>query len=615
MSESYTVLPEVRHNPRSGENMDAIAAELMAPPRNPLDQEEKEELFRFEDELLNGVYQSPAGGLELALLPEGTDILEINEKFSYAESRHELSLDYFTTDEGRQALHDAHLDLEPDASSHDISHALRKHAFDLGEDTLKKWSKASEKFVAAKIAQAVVAEQNMPDPERMVVYSDVSNIFRRADGFFSFRRFLTRVIPQEAQQHTGDNLGMARSAVIDMYKKRMTAEITVLYPELLHIWGQAEEMAPELKALIHNTMQQINLPLARMGPRFVEKQRPIVVMLDRLRNGSSEGPDGRSRTAVSEAVETLFAQEAETAEALEDQQSEFTPEEIAKLDTIKFNAEQMQAFCKAVLQQMGKLSSEPDETFYAGRPEHAKDGLWQVVVRRDKATSAMGAEEPAGIFEIPEKFSRGMTKATAPVGVIPGAAHEITHIYQHDNGRNAPGSLALARNLKGKRSVVMAESGAKITEATLQKRLFGRPLPDSPHYARAIQTIERGGGEIDAVNAYYQSYLDQNPNASPESAADTAVSRVKRLIRRRGGFDSQALDYAETAVIAGAAQKLPQDIRDVLFSQAAFDPNDYVTLHQFDILPKRVEPFPMEQYIGIVVPMLRDMLADMDGNE
>lgn len=606
---------ENRHNPRSAENMDMIAAELLAPPRNPLEEEERVELFRFEDELLNGVYQSPAGGLELALLPEGTDILEINEKYGYADNRHELSLDFFVTDEGREALQTASIALETDATTSDVAHILRKHAFDIGGDTLKKWAKASEEFVAQKIVDAITADQNMPDPERIVVYSDLSKILQRADGFFSFRRFLNRIIPQEETQNSGDNLSLARGAVISMYKKRIGAEIATLYPELLHIWGQAEEMTPELRGVIHNAMQQINPPLSRMGPRFVEKQRPIVIMLDHLRNGSSEAPDGRTRTAVSQAVEDLFDQEAATAESLEKITPEFTPDEIKKLDSVKFDAEHMQAFCKDILSQMGKLSSEPEDSYYSGRTHHAADGLWQVVVMRDKATSAMGAEEPEGILEIPEKFNRGLTKATAPVGVIPGAAHEITHIFQHDNARNAPGTLALARNMRGKRSVVMAEAGAKLTESILQRRLFGRALPDSPHYARAIQAIEGGAGEVEAIKTFYESYRQQNPDASSSSAASTAVSRVKRLIRRRGGFDSQALDYAETAIIANAAHKLPQEVQNVLFSQAAFDPSDYATLHRFGILPQAVEPFPIEQYLGIVVPKLRDMLASMDANE
>ena len=616
--ETIAVSQEARYIPRIGENMDFVVDALQREPERPLNDSEKEALFAFENDLLSGVYRASSGDLEVAYLPDGKSILEVTDSYDSSANRHELSLDYFLTDSGKEALRSVGVIVDEDCSTEKIAHFMRRYAFDIGAEELKQLSVRSEENVASQLIEAVSEDRPIEDPTRIVVYSDTANLFMRADGFFTYRRFLTRI--QKLEDEHDDklsNLAFARSAVIEMYKKRASAEIATLYPELLHVWGQAEEMDEVFRAITHQTLQKINPPISRLGPRFVANGRPIAVMLDRLRNGSSGqeygGDTYRSygpRSAVSEAVAALFDQQADRFEVLPGSEPEFTPEEIDQLDLVKFDADQMQQFCKSILGALGKLSTEPESTFTPDRRQHAQDGLWQVVVRRDKATSAMGAEEPEGILEIPAKFKRGMTKATAPVGVIPGAAHEITHIYQNDNARSAGGSLALASKLKGKRSLVMMESGAKLTERIIQARLFGRELPDSPHYTRAIQAIEVGAGEVEAIKTFYDSYRQQNPNSDPKDAASVAVSRVKRLIRRKGGFDSQALNYAETSVISSAAMKLPESVRNVLFSQAAFDTDDYVTLHNFDLLPQAVQPFPIEQYIKLVTPMLRAMLTE-----
>ncbi len=602
-NEAHGPRPNSIYLPRSGEFIDSYVALLSAEPSSPLSPEQQEEVLNFERDLMSGVYKAHNGGLVEAMLPDGKTIAEVHDEYRYSEQRHELTVDYFMTAEGLEDLRQAGEEASEELNASGMARLLRKTAAFADNDTIKTWAIKSEAYATQRITDAIINSEAIEDPSRIVVLTDVTNLVLRARGFFEYRNFLTSVW-RDIKQTGTTNENRAKQMFVELYQKRVNEEIAEIYPDLLYLWQQASSLQDTQRALIHEALVQVHAPLGTFGPRYERGEgSTFIVRLDRLRNGASLGEDGFS--SVSDSLKQVFERPA-TVEI--EQDPVFTPDEVASLDEIYFDAPAMQQFCKEVLHELGKLSSVPEDNFHPDRPVRAADDKWQVVI--EEKTSAMGADDPPGVLTIPKKFKRSLTKVNPPVGVVPGAAHEISHIYQHDNIRFLPGLPELAKKLRGKRNTVMTEAGSIMAERQLQARLFGRYRGDNPHYMRAIDTIESGGGEIGAIRAFYESYLSYNPNDSKKSAAEMAVSRVKRLIRRKGGFDSQALNYAETALVAQAAESLTPEQNAVLFSIGAFDVEDLTRLHEFGLLPTQTESFDLDRYVDIVVPKLRHLLAE-----
>ncbi len=314
-------------------------------------------------------------------------------------------------------------------------------------------------------------------------------------------------------------------------------------------------------------------------------------------------------TAINQELHDLFdGASPDLHEQGEVRGGRFTPEEHGRLSRIYMNAEGMQAFCKDILSHLELLSSEPDETYTEDRPQRAADGLWQVIIRQK--ISAMGAEEPEGVLEIPANYNRTLTKATAPVGAVPGAAHEIAHIYQHDNARENHGSLRLAGRVRGRSSLVLREAGSVRVEHLVHAELFGANRPDSPHYMRAMEVLEDGGGEKQAIRAFYDGYRTANPQEPQEECVRVAESRVMRLCRRYGGYNSQPLNYAQTAAFVAAAERMTEQQRALVFAECSFDLPDMVTLHRYGLLSEGAKQFPVREFCDIVEPTLRKMLEE-----
>ena len=605
MSERQSTKDRQLFPPRSGEHIERFLDILSKPPERPLSEQERAQVSLFEAELMDGRYTTSSGDL---LAAEEERSLEIVEKeSSYLASRHEITVDYFLSPEGKQIAAENGLIVPESSSREDVLILVRRFASDLSSEPLSEHRKSVKKLASASRAWAVgqlidemaKSQPETPDFLRIMVFDDTAKLRNAVQSFEVYRSFCLKVRADlQRQQHT-DNVVAAKHTVADIYTKVVNGKLAERYPDMLWAWDQAvacndEDMKRELRMAWPAGEQ-----LARVSPPV---RQHYIRALDQLRNGTAY--ENGAPTAINQELRELFAPSDDQHER-QLSGGRFTPEECQRLAEIKLDAIGMQAFCKDILSELGLLSSESEATYYADRPHRAQDNKWQVVII--EGASAMGAEDPEGVLEIPASFNRNITKAPAPVGAAPGAAHEIMHIYQLENLR-AVHALRLAGQLRGRSSLVLREAGGVYVEHMVQAELFGARRPDSPHYMNALSVLESGGGEKAAIRVFYEGYRKANPDEPLDECVKVAESRVMRLCRRYGGFNSQPLNYAQTAAFVGAADRMTDAQRRAVFAEGAFDLPDMVSLHQFGLLSDGGQQFPIEKFCDIVERKLRKML-------
>lgn len=609
MEQGTDIPSEGLYQPRAGEYVGQYIDILHSPPDRGLTPQQKLEFIQFENGLMDGVAHKPSldepgHRMQETELP----LNELEDQTSYSQDRAELSIDYFLTETGQRELVELGLITEPILDKAQLAKVMRSKALNIPKESLKRLQEHSEEYVDNLTIAAIAEGKDIESPERIIVFSDGTKLVKRAKGMWAYKDFLKQVNRElNLENDETDNLLAAKKSIVKMYRKKVNNFLASLEPDLLDFWRQLEAMDNEKhRAILQETVSLIWPPVERVdtNPESLPIKR-FIVRLDRIRNGVSL--DERSKyTAINQELEK-FLQTEKLSSGAETPPPIFSPEEIAALDKIIFDAGQMQEFCKFLLESIGKLSAEPDETYDPDRPARAKDGKWQVPIRTD--IKSMGADDPPGALSIPSRFNRSITKNTPPVGVVPGAFHEIEHIYQNDNYRNNKRGLKLGKVMKGKGFTVLREAGAKEVERQVQKILFGRKRPENVHHLRAIKVLENGGSEIEAVKAFFDNYLKVNPDASRQTAASAAVRGVKRTARRKGGFDSQALDYAESTLIFLSAQGLDEETRNVIFGEGAFSLDDLSQLHRYGLLDNSTaEHFPLDKLIILAVEYLRRVL-------
>lgn len=599
---------------RSGERIHEFVEKLSRPPETPLTPAQRERVILFEEQLIAGAYQRQADGIEVRAHEERSLERVVNEG-KYLATRHEVTAEYFLTAEGREAARELGMVYDDSvATPEDVLLMLRTDgsADVSGEEQAKKrkrlstLAQQSREWATEELVRELTNDSSRPEFTRAMIFGDTAKLRNAVQSLEAYRTLCLQVHKDLSRAEMDVELS-AKHDIAELYLEAINGHLASLYPDMLWAWDQAAA-AGDQKA--KRDLREAWPGVERFATVSPLVRQHFIRALDQLRNGTAYDKDGHP-TAINEELTTLFSGESpDLHETGEVRGGRFTAEEHAKLAKVVFDADGMQAFCKDILDELGLLSSEHESSYVKDRSSRAADGKWQVVQKPE--ASAMGAEDPEGVLEIPTKFKRSLTKVTAPVGVISGAAHEIAHIYQLNNARNNKGSLKLAMRVRGRSSLVAREAGGVYVEHLVQNELFGVTRPDSPHYMRALQIIEAGGGEKAAIRAFYESYQAANPTESPEASIKVAESRVMRLCRRYGGYNSQPLNYAQTAAFVAAADTMTEEQRAQIFAEGAFDLPDMAKLHQYGLLATGAVQFPAEQFCDIVERKLRKLLRSLD---
>lgn len=588
---------------RSGEDVGFFVEALTRPPEKLLNEEERRDVLAFEHLLASGELVSHTG--ETLLVDSDRSIEEIWRHKSYARHKHEITLEYLFSPDAQAHREALGLDITEKTPIDDIGRYIRQHALNFDQSLLKDIAATSDQWSISQM-QAELGDGGLKtEMTRMNVFSDIKVLAQTLQEYGAYRNFVAEA-SKDLERWDDSNAVQAKKTIVQIYRKVLNGELATLYPDALAVWDQLAAGENESESEEMNILRQAWPQGEKIAQLSYEQRREYILGLDRIRNGTTM-VDGRY-TAISPALRTYFEQDVSVEEI---PQAEFSAEEVELLSSRRLDAYAMADYCRYILAELNLLSSESEQTYYDSphRSHRAADNKWQVIVRTDKRVTAMGVEDPPGTLEIPINFYRTLTKATAPVGVISGAAHEIKHIYQMDNLVKKGENLSLAQSVRGRSSLALREAGGVYTEQRIQERLFGVQRPDSPHYMKALDILEQGGTENDAVTAFYESYTRANPTEPFEARVKDSISRVKRLCRRYGGFNSQPLNYAQTALIVKEAELLDERQRALLFAEGAFDLSDMASLHEFGLLSGDPEEFPHERYVDLAKRWLEQELA------
>ncbi|MGH7239632.1 MAG: hypothetical protein ACREHG_06150, partial [Candidatus Saccharimonadales bacterium] len=304
--------------------------------------------------------------------------------------------------------------------------------------------------------------------------------------------------------------------------------------------------------------------------------------LDLLRNGAARYEGQKDFSPVSYELDHLSTNQAE-ADPIE---ATLPAEVIEQMDNNRWDANKFQDFLSTVLDKWGLLSEElVDWEVADSRSGPSADSQWQGVIT--PKITALSVDGDKKLMKVPEKFDRTIAKA------LPVAAHELTHDLQHEYSVRLAERLPIAK-VKGWRYVTGFEMGGISEERRLLARL-GRDRPTNFTYLRALEAKLSGANQTQAARAFAEAKADR----SDETYA-LAGKNVLRLYRY-GGYDSQALDYAEQALIDQALKRLPDEQRRaVAIAGGSFGLADAAALRRVGLLdlPRELDRQPAEMVLS-----------------
>lgn len=586
------------YSPRSGEGVRHAADKLSKPPEKILDQLERAEVIAFEANLMEGVYQTEEQVLDSGL---GKSLEEVWKSGKYSTSLHEVCIEYLQQEQAGPFIESLGIDSAYLSDTEAALAQLRVVSIGADREILKALSTKSRVWAKNLMTQNLVDGVALPELSYTRVFDSKEAFVNGLSDISQFRAFLHKV--RSTLRREPDTLeSNAKSDITDIYLKVLNQTLAVRYADglalvdQLNTLGDAEGL--EDLARIWPTGQHI----ANFSS---EGRQKYLAGLDRIRNGTSL--ESGNFSAVTKSLTELANAGPVTMEQLSiDELPVFSPEEVERLSEVKVDSVGLQALFKDMLAEFGKLSEEHESSYASGRSERAIDGKWQVVIAESDAVSGLSVDGAEGVVKIPRSFYRSLTRAEPPAGVLSVVAHELIHTFQLDNLRANSGSLALTKNIKGRSSMALREAGGVQVEQVVQARLFGQLRQYNDTYLNGVIDLENGLSFSEMLqNAFDRAVLLENE--TPPDVAKASYARMKRLVRH-GGYDSQALNYLQSALIIEESRRLDTSQRERLFSEGAFDLPDMVTLHGYGLIDSSPEAFPVDIFVQKAERYLRKFL-------
>lgn len=602
MAEQYQIPEQSIFSPRSGEMVEQALNVLSRPPEKLLSPEIREEVLRFESDLFEGVYHSDEGELNAGL---EKNLQQISESPSYMSHARGICVDFLAQEDAEVYLRDLGITIDESPSAEDRFRKLQEQAFDVDKTLLRKLGAKSLTWARTVTAHALVAGEPVPELHKTKVFDSTTQLTTKLGDFGQYRAFLLDV-RRDIKKQPSTEAAEPMLDIADIYLKVINGSLAALYPDALLLWKQAETTGDT------ETKQALELAwptISHAAHLSEEGRRRYLIGLDRIRNGATSEESSGQLTAVTDSLKALVENEQVKANEvyLQAEAPMFTDEEVEKLSHIKLDAKGMQLFCENVLREFGKLSESPANTYVPGRDGRADDEKWQVVID-ESSSESMEVEGKNGVLKIPQNFYRSLTRPNPPIGVISGAGHEILHIFQIDNINANTGSLHITKTLRGRSSLALREAGGIEIEQRLQRNLFGQRRGYNAYYMKGLEGIEAGSPIPKVIQNLYDEYAKTSSD-TPQEAAKAAYNNVQRLIRK-GGFDSQPLNYLQAGLIIEHASDLDTEMHDKIFAEGAYDLPDMVTLHDYGLDDSSPQSFPEDQFTEIAARYLREQLRN-----
>jgi hypothetical protein len=613
---------------RLGVNVGNFLEKLTEEPARPLTPEERETFDHLESGIVEGRYETESG-------ETATADIEVGEWYKKSDTTAiDFLLDYFQTPAGVEDLNALEADFGIESQGSDdqslvsIARRLARCVDRIGSDKRLKERAAvlAKKTHTARVeelkARVYAGQETTDDPEHVKLQAQPENVVASIEKVLAYRRFLREVradLPMRAD--LTDNVRDALLVEVDIFRQRATEILGEMYPKFVDIYKQAillDDMARTSELL--SDLEEVNRPLFHVSEELLQMEQEeseeetvsdtehdlrlrFALTMDKWRNGHVKGE-----------IDTPFSEEILLLESaldkLEDVEIEasgeavFSAEEIAYLDSLEFDANDIAAMVEHFLARNNLLSTATVDDFAEGEwpsdstAEHPKIGI------------AIGTYQNLmynhGWIKIPSKTKRQVRQMT-PAGAALVVPHELEHAI--DGITSEYGERQVKATRTGTRLAMGVREGiGKRAENDASMHLFGQPLKPSLSYLKAMRSLMSGQGETQAVLRFAEQAADQEGNPDMAGYIMNAENRVQRLIDF-GGRNSRALFYLEQELIKREMNNFPERVNQVVSANSYLDLQTQVRLHEFGLLTN--ERFrPEVSPIQAVEEYLRTLLQE-----
>ena len=134
--------------------------------------------------------------------------------------------------------------------------------------------------------------------------------------------------------------------------------------------------------------------------------------------------------------------------------------------------------------------------------------------------------------------------------------------------------------------------------------MFGFTRPTNTTYLRALEAKLAGKNQTEVARAFLAASLRTEGSLTDDEYNEKAKIAGRNILRlyRRGGNDSQALDYLEQTLMLRGMARLPEEqIRAIAIVGTAFSLPDAAALHAVDLLhiPPRTDHRPAQDVVAL----------------
>lgn len=486
-------------------------------------------------------------------------------------------LDYFLTEEGRQALQKFGVNDENAAKVTSLSEVRTLiNGIDFSTLTgteIGEIERKSKEFIQQRTVQEFEADgfnsvDNVQNPEKHTIVRNPEKLAQKAEGLRKLKNYL-RSYKASLRDNAdpNDRVSEAMKVMVTIHSRRVNELLAQLYPygkaylEQVESSGDRDDFAER----IVKAMPPIDAVLGEEGARSLSR-------LDMFLNGAGEMKGGNYHQISSIA--------SELADRISGLTQEAKPEEYKyqgledKWKDIDVSAEELLEWGNDVLEERGIKSAYAD--YDPDRSGRAPDGLWQAVI--EPSATSFSVDSKLGAWKFPGK-GRNIAQI-APAGAVPVLDHEETHVTQVRNMEKL--GLSITEKVRMDRSPLIAEAGGIMVEIASQRENFGQVRPINADYLRAAQAILAGGGYRECFKAFFDSQMTKNPNANKKRVAEQAADRAMRLFRNGGQTNDNSGKLTHSG--GGTFEYLEQELLAQEIRGTDLEPIFYLTGVNIEVL-------------------------------
>jgi hypothetical protein len=245
-------------------------------------------------------------------------------------------------------------------------------------------------------------------------------------------------------------------AFLEIHQERLTAIRAYLYRKSITFYGEVlAHQTDNNKVKLYDQLRKIfeNLPTIQQGT-LVGVQRSVSKLISQIDTISSAIDYDAQYPSTYHAFQNLI----NLNEPKSLQPNHITTHTALKgithqqLQKFRINSDQLKILFEKTLHHYHLLSTQPD------------DNKWSVVILKEISSINVSAEYK--VLELPSDIHRRLDEVL-PQGALPVIDHEMTHIFQHENGAKI--GLGITQKALIARGHLWFEAGAVLSEISSQE--------------------------------------------------------------------------------------------------------------------------------------------------